>query len=261
MIFTPVRTRRTFEAVINQIAEAIRAGDLGFGERLPSERELARQMEISRPTLREAIRVLVEAAVIEVKPGPGGGMFVRSDFVHRDLLEAKASMRVGEISEVLEARRLLEPRVAQLAAVYATDEDFEIMQKSIDDQRRFADDRDKFLQLDLRFHLAIARATRNSTIVAMMAILLRRLEIARELAVRGPHNPALAIEIHERTLKAIQGRDPDVVDAAMDEHMSFLEKIWEAESGRGRLRKIPDFLLPHPERASVSDGRPARNPD
>jgi GntR family transcriptional repressor for pyruvate dehydrogenase complex len=243
IVFKPVKTRRIFEEAVAQIVEAISVGDLGVGGRLPSERTLAAQMEISRPTLREAIRVLSDAGIIEVKAGSGGGMFVRSDAIPSSLLERRSQLRVSEVSDVLEARRLLEPRVVQLAALYGTEEDFEVMRKTIEDQRQAARNRKRFLDLDIRFHLAIARATRNATVVSLMRLLLRQLEIARDMAIRAPHDSEWAIGIHERTLAAIMSGDHDAIEAAMDEHMSYLERIWEEESGRARLRKIPDFLL------------------
>lgn len=233
---------------MEQIAEAIRAGDLHAGDRLPSERTLAAQMGISRPTLREAIRVLADSGIVEVKPGPGGGMFVRSDLVPAALIEQRSELRISEISGVLEARRLFEPRVAQLAALYASEDDFDAMRRTIDLQRGCPDDRERFIQLDHRFHLGMARATQNATVVSLMRSLLRRLEIARDMAIRGPHEPESAIAIHERTLQAIMSGDPEAIEAAMDEHLSFLERIWEKESGRARLRKIPEFLLPRAER-------------
>ena len=70
--FEPVATRRTFEEALQQIADKLRAGDLHAGDRLPSERDLAAQMRISRPTLREAIKVLAEAGVLEVRRGQLG---------------------------------------------------------------------------------------------------------------------------------------------------------------------------------------------
>lgn len=253
-LFRPVSTRRTFEEAVDQIAEAVRAGDLRVGDRLPSERDLAAQMRISRPTLREAIKILADATVIEVKPGPGGGMTIVSDVIPTDLVRRRTELRVGEVSGVLEARRVLEPRVAQLAGLYATAEDFEAMQRTIDLQGQFSDDRDRFNQLDFRFHLRIARATKNATIVQLMRFLLQQLEIARDMAIRDPHYPEHAIPIHERTLAAIKSGDPDWIDQAMDEHLSFLEKVWEEESGRARLRRPPDFLLPVSERRRASTG-------
>jgi GntR family transcriptional regulator, transcriptional repressor for pyruvate dehydrogenase complex len=201
-------------------------------------------MRISRPTLREAIRVLSESGIVEVKPGAGGGMFVRADYVPAEILHKNAEFRISEVANVLEARRLLEPRVAQLAALRATEADFEAMHRSIELQRELLDDHKRFLVLDIRFHMTIARATQNDTIVGLMRTLLRRLEIARQQAFRSAGDPEEAIEIHVRTLKAIMSGDPDAVDVAMDEHLSFLETRWQEETGRARLRKVPSFLLP-----------------
>jgi GntR family transcriptional regulator, transcriptional repressor for pyruvate dehydrogenase complex len=253
--FGPVSTRRTFEEAVQQIAEKVRAGDLHVGDRLPSERELAELMRISRPTLREAVKVLAEAGVLEVRRGQTGGIFVASELVPRDLLRLRSEIRVGDVAGVLEARRLLEPRVAQLAAVHAGEDDFAAMQATIARQRELAaqDDflsvEDLFLQLDLKFHLAMARATRNSTVVALMRSLFNRLEIARDMAMHAPTVPDWTIEIHERTLAAVRGADFPLIDGVMDEHLSQLEQIWESETGRGLVRPLPDFLQPVADRS------------
>jgi GntR family transcriptional regulator, transcriptional repressor for pyruvate dehydrogenase complex len=253
--FGPVATRRTFEEAVEQIAEKVKSGDIHVGERLPSERELAAQMRISRPTLREAVKLLSEAGVLEVRRGQSGGIFVASELVPRELLQSSTEVRVGEVAGVLEARRLLEPRVAQLAAVHAGEEDFAAMQATIDRQRELAhqDDflrhEDLFLQLDLKFHLAMARSTRNSTVVSLMRSLFTRLEIARDMAVHAPLVPDWVIDIHERTLAAIRGHDFELIDSVMDEHLSQLEQIWERETGRGLVRPLPDFLQPVAERS------------
>jgi GntR family transcriptional repressor for pyruvate dehydrogenase complex len=253
--FEPVATRRTFEEAVEQIAEKIKAGDLHTGDRLPSERELAAQMRISRPTLREAIKVLTEARVLEVRRGQSGGIFVASELIPRELLRSRQEIRFGEIAGVLEARRLLEPRVAQLAAVHATEDDFAAMARTIERQRELAasDDflshEDLFLQLDLKFHLTLARATRNATIVGLMRTMLRQLEIARDMAMHAPLVPDWTIDIHERTLAAVRAADFALIDEVMDEHLAQLEQIWERETGRGLVRTLPDFLQPVAERS------------
>lgn len=249
-LFRPVSGRRVFDQAVEQIADAVRVGDIRVGDRLPSERELSTLMGISRPTLREAIKVLVDAGLLDVRPGPGGGMYVRSELVPRGLVEERSELRIGEVFGILEARRLLEPRVAQLAGLYATEEDYDAMQRSIDLQRQHMDDRDRFIQLDTRFHIAIARATRNSTVISLMRHLLRRVEVARDMAIRVPHEPERAIAIHECTLEAIKTGDPELIDGAMDDHLSFLEKIWEEETGRSRVRRTPDFLIAREDRAA-----------
>jgi GntR family transcriptional regulator, transcriptional repressor for pyruvate dehydrogenase complex len=237
-VFTPVQTRRTFEEAADQIAEKVRAGELRTGDRLPGERSLAAQMEISRPTLREAVKVLVDAGVLEVRRGPGGGMYVATDVVPTDLVRHSASLRLAEIAAVLEARRLLEPRVAQLAAERATDEDFEALERSIDAMRRLVDGgwhprhEDRFLQLDVQFHLALARAAGNPTVETLMRMLFRQLEIARDMAMHVPLVPEWTIGIHERTLAALRNGEPDEVEAVMDEHLGQLERTYEGEPDR-----------------------------
>ena len=233
-----------------QIAERIADGELREGDRLPSERDLAAQMEISRPTLREAIKVLVRAEVIAVSPGPGGGMRIATEFVPRELLNRDVRLRLGEIPGVLEARRMVEPRVVQLAAARHADEDLVRLERLMEQQRtlvragRLGAEEDRFLQLDTRFHLAIARATGNDTVVALMRTILRRLDIARDMALHVALVPDWTLDIHERTLQVISSGDQEAVARVMDEHLSQVERTWEQETGRLLLREVPDFLLP-----------------
>ncbi|HEX3240844.1 MAG TPA: FCD domain-containing protein [Solirubrobacterales bacterium] len=263
--FSPVGPRRTFEGAVAQIAERVRLGELSEGERLPSERELAAAMQISRPTLREAVRVLADAGVLSVRPGSGGGIFVASGYVPIGLIQAKSEMRLDEVAGVIEARRLLEPRVAQLAAVHAREDDFARLQATIDKQKELLaggqvlDAEDRFLQLDTQFHLAIARATGNTTIVPMVRMLLRRLEIARDMTLHEPPVPDWAIDIHEQTLAAIRSADHPRIERVMDEHLATMERHWEQETERVLVPQVPDFLRPVAERAAAAGRKSAES--
>ena len=236
-MFDAVRTRHTFEEAAGQIAEKVRSGELRTGDKLPTERELAVQMEISRPTLREAVRVLADAGVLEVRRGPGGGMFVASDVVPVELVRRRSSDRLDEVATVLEARRLLEPGVARLAAERGDEEALGGLERSIGAMREIVDrgyrpeDEERFLQLDMQFHLALARASGNPTVEALMRTLLRRLEIARDMAMHLPLVPEWTLEIHERTLAALRSGDLDRVTAVMDEHLGQLERTAEGRNG------------------------------
>jgi GntR family transcriptional regulator, transcriptional repressor for pyruvate dehydrogenase complex len=252
MVFAPVQTRRTFEEAVEQIAEKIKLGELMVGDRLPSERALADQMQISRPTLREAVKVLVDSGLVEVRRGSGGGMFVATDHVPRELLLQRREMRIGEVAQVLEARRLLEPRVAQLAAMRATEDDFAALERTIGQQRALVAKgkllseparHDRFLALDVQFHITLARATGNAHIVSLVRSLYRELEIARDMAMHHEPVPDWSIDIHERTLAAIRSGNLDEVDTVMDEHLGQLERTWEQETGRSLVRPTPEFLL------------------
>lgn len=232
--FTPLQTRRTFEEAVDQIAERIQFGELGVGDQLPPERALAAQMRISRPTVREALKVLADSGVLEVRPGPTGGAFVRSEFVPREVIHHRSELRLNEVGGVLEARRLLEPQVARLAARHASAPDFEVMERTIVQQARIATTdpvvvahEDRFLALDMRFHLAIARATGNSTVVSLMRTLLRRLDIARDMALHAPPTIEWSLEIHQQTVDAIRSGDEARIDAVMDEHLAELERAFQ----------------------------------
>jgi GntR family transcriptional repressor for pyruvate dehydrogenase complex len=259
-VFVPVGPRRTFEGAVEQIAERIRLGDFATGDRLPSERDLAAAMQISRPTLREAVRVLADAGVLEVRTGSTGGIFVASDYVPLELLRSKSDLRLGEVAGVLEARRLIEPRVAQLAAVNAREDDFAHLQRIIDAHKSLLAEgdvlanEDRFLQLDTQFHLRIARATGNSTIASLMRNLLRRLEIARDIALHEPPVAREVIDVHERTLAAIRSADHDRIEQVMDEHLATLEQAWERATDRALVPAIPAFMRPVAERARARDG-------
>jgi DNA-binding GntR family transcriptional regulator len=145
--------------------------------------------------------------------------------------------------------------VAQLAAVNSREEDFAQLQSIIDEQKKLLEkgdvlaNEDRFLQLDAQFHLRIARATGNTTIVPLMRMLLRRLEIARDMALHQASIPDWVIDIHERTLAAIRSADHERIESVMDEHLAAMERHWEQQTDRVLVPQIPDFLRPVAERS------------
>jgi DNA-binding FadR family transcriptional regulator len=242
-LFAPVTTRRTVENVVDQIVDKLNDGLLSEGQFLPSERTLAEVMGVSRRTIREAVRVLAEAGVVEVLPGSAGGIRVASMWVPAELgVKAPAVPPVDKVFEVLEARRTLEPRIAQLAAARGTDAHFAPMQRSIDLQWEHRDDRRKVIQLNALFHRMTWRAAQNETLEQAMKLIYAELEVALDMTVRTPSDTTRSIEIHERTLEALKRGEPGELADVMDEHMSYLETICEEVFGRRRVRATPDFL-------------------
>src|SRR4051812_27583364 len=131
-VFRPVQLVRPAEVVAHRIAEAIRAGDVKLGERLPSEQNLSAQLCVSRPTLREAIKLLAAAGVLEVRPGSAGGIFVVSQSVPSELGgQPLPDMQLDDLAVVMEARRLIEPQVARMAAAFGTPADFQAMRDAV----------------------------------------------------------------------------------------------------------------------------------
>lgn len=225
--------RGTVADVVRQIASAIQGSELRLGDQLPAERELAQQLRLSRTTVRKGLSRLRELGLVESRSGRGrlSGTFVASELVPPELLALPQAVSFDEISDVLLARREIEVNVAVLASELATEQDIRRMREVLYEQIAARDDVIRVRQLDPSFHLAIARATHNDVIVALMQTLLRRLEVSRNPP--APQGEARStIEMHEATIDAIISRDPARVRRTMREHLEVLERIWEATTGR-----------------------------
>jgi GntR family transcriptional regulator, transcriptional repressor for pyruvate dehydrogenase complex len=242
-LFEPVTTRSTVRNVVDQILDRLKAGVIDEGAFLPSERTLAATMGVSRRTIRAAVKVLVDLGLVEVLPGSAGGVKVVSIWVPDDAADSEpAELAADEIFSVLEARRTLEPRIAQLAAARGTDEHFAAMQRTIDLQWAHREDREKVSQMNTRFHRLMWRAAGNQTLEAAIKLVYRRLAIAFDMTIRTPSDTGLSIELHERTLAALTRGDAVEIDEMMDEHLAYLEDICESVLGRRRVRDEPDFV-------------------
>jgi GntR family transcriptional repressor for pyruvate dehydrogenase complex len=246
-VFQPVQLVRPCEVVAYRITEAIRAGDVKVGERLPSEQSLSVQLGISRPTLREAIKLLVQAGVVQVLPGSSGGLFITSENIPPELCGFPLpDLPLQDIDSVMEARRLFEPHVARLAATYATPADFERMRDAVRlseetcakfKRKKLSDDGAQRMTLaSTRFNIAVARATQNSMVVQMMEVMLRRMELVRTLAVRELPDISQSTQTLRDSLLAIESGDPAQIDAATTARIGLLESAWELAAGK-RLRR------------------------
>ncbi len=167
MLLQAVETQRLYQLVADQIEKMIHSGQIAPGSRLPSERDLATQLGVSRPSVREAMVALEIAGLIEIKTG--SGIYVRNDFMPTDSsrrLVRDKSQEAGPF-EILEARMLLEPPVAAEAAKHATAEEVERFKQILEEMRSTGDPQ-LFLEHDRRFHLLIAASTKNMTVAKII---------------------------------------------------------------------------------------------
>ena len=164
-VFEPVQPPTTFEETVERLGTAIRLGILGPGTRLPSERELADQLGISRSTLRQAITTLVQSGHLTSVRGRGGGTFVVQE---PPLAEGSPAGPVREDwHDVIELRKAIEVGCATLAAARATPEDVALMRDCVE-RMAAATEFDDYRRADVRFHIAVAEATRIPRLVALM---------------------------------------------------------------------------------------------
>jgi DNA-binding FadR family transcriptional regulator len=241
-LLQPVTARKAAEAIVDQLVDLIRSGELRQGDELPGERSIAESVEVSRPTVRLAISALVEAGVLVVEPGRAGGARIASIWIPDGLSGTLQELQADQTFELLEARRVIEPRAAQLAAMRASDQDFQEMHESIERQEANQHDRARALQAEVMFHRVMWRAARNQPLTDVLKVLFDRLEVVLDMALRTDGDRSTAVDIHEKTLAALRSGSPSAVADAMDEHMAYLEKIVEHEYGLKRIREVPGFL-------------------
>jgi GntR family transcriptional regulator, transcriptional repressor for pyruvate dehydrogenase complex len=203
-VFEPVQPPTTFEETVERLGTAIRLGILGPGTRLPSERELAEQLGISRSTLRQAITTLVQSGHLTSIRGRGGGTFVVQE---PPLAEGSPAGPVREDwHEVLDLRVAIEVGAATLAAERAGDDDLALMRDCVE-RMSAAGEFDDYRRADIRFHIAIAQASRVPRLVALMTEV--QAEVS-ELIAHIAHPPEVlehSNSEHARVIDAITRRD------------------------------------------------------
>ncbi len=220
----PVRKVAIHELVVERIRRAIHLGDYLPGDRLPSEREIAERLEVSRETVREAIRVLESEGYVVSRRGATGGLAVTALGGPVARTQARLQENQESIVHLMDFRRANECLAARLAAQLRTQDDLAQISQSIEDLK-VAEDIPRFRKADARFHLAVAVASRNPYVE-------RAIVDAREAIFLWHGNRSYDLVLHttlsghQKILDAIAARDPDGAAAAMDEHLIVaLEEI------------------------------------
>ena len=227
--FKTLERKRLSDEIAEQIKQHVINKSLIPGEKLASERELALQFGVSRPVIRESLKILEYVGFLEVIPGATGGSVVRkanSQLVSGSL-EVMFQLGTLEIKELLEARLILEKETAHFAAIRATSEDLIRIEHSISEMKKSINDPDvkkKFIEANDSFHTAVAKAAKNQ-------ILLLNVSSLRQAVfnlIEG-HNPGYesinsALSYHQEIFEAIKARDGKAARRAMEEHMMSFER-------------------------------------
>lgn len=219
------------QRVALQVRSYIEKRELGPGSRVGSEHELAREFGVSRPTLREALRLLSAAHLVEAAPGRSGGIFVVSppiEGVGRSLADSIATILETDsvtLDELLQARLVMEPPLAALAATRATDEVIAELQRAIDDARLHMPGTPEFNSADRRFHRTIARSVGNDLLIALTSWILDVLQPSL-VEIIGPNvGSEEIIGQHEAILNAIKRGWTGAAERAMAAHIEHLRGV------------------------------------
>ena len=210
--------------------------ELKPGDLLGTEAELLAEHGVSRPTLREGLRILEAQGVVALRPGPGGGVTVGRPSIDTlaHALSVFLYLQNVPFGTVLKAREAVEPALASEAAAHGSDAEFDEMAQSIE-RMRAASDQDGFVLENRTFHEIIARISRNKVLESFWA--------AISLLASGEHhgisysfgNRRHVVQAHEDILRACRARDPATAAAHMAAHVGALEHLV-----RRRFRAILD---------------------
>ena len=222
------RSTSLVQLVANQIETMIRERRLVEGDQLPNERELCRQFGVSRTVVREAVAWLSAKDLLEVRGGAGGGIVVRAPTA--ELVSNSLSLLLSlehdpsQHAKVLEVRRLLEVEIAALAAERRNEADLDKLAAILAAHEQVQDDRERFAQLDLDFHVAIASATQNELFVILLDS-LRGISLSiRRLGYSTPGNPERALRHHRAILEQIKALNVQGARQAMAAHLNEAEE-------------------------------------
>jgi DNA-binding FadR family transcriptional regulator len=225
---TPIHLPQRYEQVARRLAADIAAGRLSPGERLPSERDLARSLGVGRASVREALAALANQGLLETRPGSGS--FVAADAVRRTLdteLPHDASP-----SDLLEARALLEPAVARLAADRAApDAEIESLLARMEDPIEIADpaDRARWSDADRLFHRRIAALTANPILLALADHIAERMDEPlwqrlRDESVATPGRTRIHAAEHRMIYEAIADGDGAAAEFYATQHIARVRR-------------------------------------
>jgi GntR family transcriptional regulator, transcriptional repressor for pyruvate dehydrogenase complex len=222
--FTPVRSTRASADVVSQIRGAILADHFRPGDRLPTERELARQFEVSRVTVRDALRVLEAGGLIEVRMGGQGGPYVARPDVGRlsESIGNHMHLTGCTFQELAEARLALETTAARLAAERARPEDLAAMETAIVEPSGA----EVAAAASLDFHAAMVRASHNRALWVMFSAMRRLIRQAfGALHARQPDMAGSAHHTHRLLYDAIAAGDGERAQRLMRDHLyEFMDR-------------------------------------
>jgi GntR family transcriptional repressor for pyruvate dehydrogenase complex len=222
VLFSPVHTGRVSEQIVERVKDAIRRGQLVVGQRLPAERQLTEQLNVSRVTVRDALRILEARGLIEIRVGAQGGAYVTAPAPHL-VSEGMADMLMLSnltAEEVTEARQLFELSLIPLVCARADDSDLADLLAICDRSEAALSDDTFEMGLSAEFHVRLARATHNHAVElmseALQGPLLSSLQRAKAIA---PHMGDRGVLEHRAIVEAVAARDAARAGAVMSEHL------------------------------------------
>ena len=238
----------TSEEVVQNLREMVQRGELRPGDRLPPERDLAKLLGVSRPTLRAGIRSLAAVGVLQSKQG-AGTFVVNNDgppSLDSSPLRLMAALHGFTNDEMFEARKSIEMAMAGLAAERATSDQMASMAEELAGMYASLDEPEQYLIHDMRFHQTVAAASANRILTALMNMVATILFDVRSKTVKRAKDLKESAEMHRQIYRAIRDRNPEAARNAMRDHLMLAQKAQASEE--------PDFAVASSNNDQGKDG-------
>jgi GntR family transcriptional regulator, transcriptional repressor for pyruvate dehydrogenase complex len=238
-MFQPIRVERVSERVANQLKRVIADGIFKVGDRLPSERDLAEQMGVSRPSVREAIQQLEVLGMVETLHG--GGSIVKN--ITEQQLRSPMEILLGDdrqrVLELTEVRSFMEAWAAREAATKRTPAEVERMRRYLREMEQDFEKGQIRFEVDFKFHTEIAAATHNTVFLHLIdsvyQLINYSIRIHREQIFVARTDQETILVHHQKVFRAIEAGDPQAAESAMKEHLTYVVKefkVWSESTGQ-----------------------------
>ncbi|QGQ44380.1 FadR/GntR family transcriptional regulator [Metabacillus sediminilitoris] len=228
MSFNPIKKDRASKIVIEQIKNAVQKGEFSPGDKLPPERDLAKQFSLSRGVVREAISVLESKGVVEVKPGIGVFLVTNEQEEVFQLLNALLENEDSSLIELLELRQSIESQAAYYAAERRSKKELDKIKAALDKLESCFEKGRVAAEEDFEFHMAVAEASHNSMMVHTLRLIsdyiINGLYESRTDALMIPGQDEIAMDEHKRIYAAIKDMDPVRAHKEMITHLENVKK-------------------------------------
>jgi GntR family transcriptional repressor for pyruvate dehydrogenase complex len=222
MMLKAVKKTRVYEDIVSQVKELIAEGKLRPGDQLPSERELSEMFQVSRASVREAIRALESIRLIEIRQGEGTYIASSVETLLTSVASAFTQHR-DPLLQVFEARKILEPATAALAAERATAEEVAELDAILTEQAKQIAEGETGVDTDTRFHSALAEAAKNDVLLRLNEAIVDNLRETRLRSLQAQGRPSRSLAGHREILEAIRLKDPAKAREAMLNHLETIE--------------------------------------
>jgi GntR family transcriptional repressor for pyruvate dehydrogenase complex len=232
----------TAEEVVTRLRDMIHSGELTAGDRLPPERDLAKLLGVSRPTLRAGIRSLSTVGILQSRQGAGTFVAERGESPTLDgsPLRMLSALHGFTSDEMFEARLALEMSISGLAATRATSEQMTLMAEEITGMYASLNDPEQYLVHDMKFHQTVAAASNNRILTSLMNMVATILFDSRSKTVKRAKDLKQSAEQHHNIYRAMREHDPEAAQRAMHDHLIETQKaqrLEELENANGDSKK------------------------